>query len=478
MSDPTATDAAPPSSDVPATGRPVSAIEPDGTSAPADVGVAPAEDGADLARRRFFREFAGEIATTAATVFGAAQALQRTSGELAGAILDPARLEAAVAPPAPAAAATDSTPVYRTAFHVDGATIRFVDQRALPRSVAEYTASSAAEVTYAIRNGTLLGGPAAGQAAAIGMALTAARVRATKPYARRATFRGAANAMRNAAPASGSVEAAMTRVMAAYAAVGELSEDGDAIAVAIQAEADAIVAEAVADHGALVEAGVALLAGLPRGEDAGPLRVLVHGPGGTLAGGQFGTALSIAITAHQREVPIRVVVPEGRPRFTGSRVSCWELAAAGVSHLLVADAAAPSLIAGGEVDAVLVPADRVAANGDVAAAIGTFPLALAAARRGIPVIAVVAASTLDAAMPDGAAISTGYLDAEDLDRVEEVVLAPPGTETRVPTHDVTPADLVTTWLTAQGPRTPPFAPRPAPPAAPSSAAPAPGGEPI
>src|SRR4029079_19394491 len=129
-------------------------------------------------------------------------------------------------------------------------------------------------------------------------------------------------------------------------------------------------------------------------------------------------------------------------------------------------------------DAVLVPADRVAANGDVAAAIGTFPLALAAARRGIPVIAVVAASTLDAATPDGVAISTGYLDSEALDRVEEVVLAPPGTETRVPTHDVTPADLVTTWLTAQGPRTPPFAPRPAPPAAPASAAPAPGGEPI
>src|SRR5262249_517894 len=160
------------------------------------------------------------------------------------------------------------------------------------------------------------------------------------------------------------VDAAMTRIMAAYASVGELSEDGDAIAAAIQAEADAIVADALADHGALVEAGVALLAGVPRGGDAStedrPLRVLVHRPGGTLAGGQFGTALAIAITAHQLETPIRVIVPEGRPRFVGSRVSCWELAAAGVPHLLVADGAAPSLIAGGEVDAVLIPADRVA----------------------------------------------------------------------------------------------------------------------
>jgi methylthioribose-1-phosphate isomerase len=389
-------------------------------------------------------------------VIGAAQALQRTSGELAGAILDPSRLDTAVAPAVPAAPApADATPVFRTAFHVDGATIRFVDQRSLPRALTEYTASSAAEVTYAIRNGTLLGGPAAGQAAALGMALTAARVRATKPYARRATFRGAANAMRNAAPANGSVDLAMTRIMAAYAAVGELSEDGDAIAAAMQAEAETIVAEAIADHGALVEAGVAHLAGLPRAADS-PLRVLVHGPGGTLAGGQFGTALTIAITAHQREQPIRVVVPEGRPRFVGSRVSCWELAASGVPHLLVADSAAPALIAAGEVDVVLIPADRVAANGDVVAATGTYALALAAARRGIAVVACIAASALAPQTPDGGAIGIGYLDAEELDRIEKLALAPPGTETRVPTHDVTPAELVTTWLTARGARRPPF----------------------
>jgi methylthioribose-1-phosphate isomerase len=439
MADPTDTDAAPAGTDAPPT----------------------ADGGADLARRRFFREFAGEIATTAATVLGAAQALQRTSGELAGAILDPSRLEAPLAPSLPAPAPADNTPVFRTAFHVEGATIRFVDQRTLPRAVTEYAASSAAEVTYAIRNGILLGGPAAGQAAALGMALTAARVRTTKPYARRATFRGAANAMRNAAPANGSVEVAMTRVMSAYAAVGELSEDGDAIAAAMQAEADAIVAEAIADHGALVERGATLLGSLARsaGDEARAdpqLRVLVHGPGGTLAGGQFGSALTIAITAHQREVPIRVIVPEGRPRFVGSRVSCWELAAAGVPHLLVADSAAPALIAAGDVDAVLIPADRVAANGDVAAATGTYGLALAAARRGIPVIACVAASALDPMTPSGAAIGTGYLDAEELDRIEKLVLAPAGTETRVPSHDITPAELVTTWLTADGPGTPPF----------------------
>ena len=441
MADPTADDAATPGTD----GTPGGTVTPDG--------------GADVGRRRFFRQFAGEIATTAATVMGAAQALQRTSAELAGAILDPTRLEeaAAPAPTTPGPETPDAGPVFRTAFRMDGPTIRFVDQRALPRAVTEHAASTAAEVTYVLRNGVLLGGPAAGQAAALGMALTAARVAGSRPYARRATFRGAANALRNAAPSNGAVASAMTRVMAAYAEVGELVEDGDAIAAAMRAEADAIVAEAVTDHGALVEAGVTLLAGLPRRDDGGPLNVLVHGPGGTLAGGQFGTALAIAITAHQREIPIRVVVPEGRPRFVGSRVSCWELAAAGVPHLLVADAAAPSLIAAGEVDAVIVPVDRLAANGDVAAAIGTFPLAVVAARRGVPVVACVAASVIDPETADGAGFGIGYLEADELDHVEKVVLAPPGTETRVPTHDVTPAELVTVWLTGEGPRTPPFA---------------------
>jgi methylthioribose-1-phosphate isomerase len=461
VADPTASTAAEPGPDEAPdpTPAPDAAEQPEAATAPGG--------GADVDRRRFFRQFAGEIATTAATMVGAAQAIQRTSAELAGAILDPTRLDDIPATPAPpgaaGTAAADGTPVFRTAFRVEWPAIVFVDQRALPRAVVEHSAATAAEVTWAIRNGIVVGGPAAGQAAAVGLALTAARVRGTRPYARRATFRGAANALRNAAPSNGAVSNATDRVMAAYDAIGELSEDGEAIAAAMRAEADTIIAEAVADHGALVEAGIALLSRLPR-EDDHPLRVLVHGPGGTLAGGQFGTALSIAMTAHQRDLPVRVVVPEGRPRFGGSRISCWELAAAGVPYLLVADAAAPSLIAAGEVDVVLVPADRVAANGDIAAAIGTYPIATIAAANLVPVVACIAASALTPATPDGAAVGIGYLDADALDRVDNRVLAPPGTETRVPTHDITPAPLVTTWLTASGELKPPFGPPPEAPA--------------
>jgi methylthioribose-1-phosphate isomerase len=448
LADPTAstTDPSRPTDSLgPADGEPVTDASP----------VAHPEPGAaDLGRRRFFRQFAGELANTAATVVGAAQALQRTSAELAGAILDPTRLDVDSA----AAAATESAAMstFRTAFRVDGSAIHLIDQRALPRSVAEHTVVSAAEASYAIRNGVVLGGPAMGQAAAYGLALTAARVRNTRPYARRATLRGAANALVNAAAGFASVKAAVDRSMAAYAAVGELDEDGGRIADAMLAEAERIVGDATADHGRLVEAGLAALRALPAIDDQ-PLRILVHGQSGTLAGGQVGTALAVVIAAHHAGREIRVVVPEARPGFDGTRVTCWELAAAGVPYVLVADAAAASLLAAGEIDAILVAADGVAANGDLGAAVGTYPLAVVAARHGVPVYATAPASTFAPAVADGSQIETGQRPAELLDRVGDIQLAPRGTEVRVPAHDMTPAGLVTAFITGDGLREPPFA---------------------
>jgi methylthioribose-1-phosphate isomerase len=243
--------------------------------------------------------------------------------------------------------------------------------------------------------------------------------------------------------------------MAAYRTIGELEEDGEAIAAAMRAEADRIVAETTEDHGRLVDAGLAAMDALP-GVAEQPMRILVHGPSGTLAGGQCGTALAIAIAAHHAERRVRVVVPEGRHGFTGSRITCWELAAAGVPYVLVADAAAPSLVAGGEVDAVLVPADRVAANGDVAATIGTYPIAAAAARRGVPVFVCAPFSTIDPATPDGPSMTIGTRPDVELERFGDVLLAPSGTEVRSPGHDVTPSEFITSYVTGAGLQRPPF----------------------
>ena len=435
-------------SDSPAAGEPPS---------PAPAGPS---GGADLDRRRFFRQFAGDLANSAATVVGVAQALQRTSAELAGAILDPTRVELGepIADVGGAVEPAATTPVFRTSFRVDGPAILFVDQRALPAAAPEHAAESAAEVVFAIRSGVVEGGPAMGQAAAIGLALTAARVATTKPYARRATLRGAANALLNSAPSQASIRHAVDRVMAAYEAIGELDEDGDAIAAAMRAQADAIVGDATAEHGRLVEAGLASVAALSsRGGAGEPLRILVHGVSGALAGGQFGTALAIVIGLHHAEREVRAYVPESRPTFSGARVTCWELAAAGVPNTLVADAAAPSLIAAGEIDLVLVPADHVAANGDLAATIGTYPLALAASRSGVPVLVCAPTSAIDVTTPDGAAIEIGMRPAADLEWVYDRLIAPRGTESRVPTDDITPAELVTAYVTADGATHPPFA---------------------
>jgi methylthioribose-1-phosphate isomerase len=422
-------------------------------AAPSAAAGADPNAGADLARRRFFRQFAGDVASTAATVLGAAQALQRTSAELAGAILDPTRAalgEGSVGTAVPVMEPTVA-PIFRTSFLVDPGAIRFIDQRALPEAVVEHISISAAEVTWAIRNEVVLGGPA------IGLALTAARATSSQPYARRATLRGAAAGLKKNSPTEASLSWAVDRVMAAYEAVGELDEDGEKIADAMQAEADAIVAEAAVEHGRLVEVGLNLLDGLPKTSD-GPIRLLVHGPAGTLAGGQFGTALAIAIAAHHAEKAVRVFVPEGRPGLVGARISCWELAAAEVPHVLVPDAAAAGIVASGGVDAVFVVADRVAINGDVAAPIGSYALAAAARDRGVPFLVCITVGSLDPTVADGTDLPVGRREIPELIRISEAARAPRSTDVFVPLEDVVRADLVSEYVSATGLRRPPFEP--------------------
>jgi methylthioribose-1-phosphate isomerase len=423
----------------------------------AATGAADPTAGADLARRRFFRQFAGDVASTAATVIGAAQALQRTSAELAGAILDPTRAalgEAAVATAMPVADPA-TAPVFRTSFLVDAGAIRFIDQRALPEAVVEHISISAAEVIWAIRNEVVVGGPAIGQSAAIGLALTAARASTSQPYARRATLRGAAAGLKRTNPTVAHLGWAVDRVMAAYEAAGELDEDGEMIADAIQAEADAIVAEAAIEHGRLVEVGLGLVDALPKSPGE-PVRLLVHGPSGTLAGGQYGTALAIAVAAHHAEKEVKVIVPEGRPGLFGARISCWELASAGVPHVVVLDAAAGGIVASGGVDAVLVAADRVAVNGDVAAPIGSYALAAAARDRGIPFLVCVTAGSLDPAIADGSDLPIGTREVPDLARIGEAARAPRSTDVLAPFEDIVPATLVSEYVSAAGLGRPPL----------------------
>jgi methylthioribose-1-phosphate isomerase len=419
------------------------------------VGGGPAAPAVDMGRRRFFRAFAGELIQTAATVAGAAQALQQASAEAAGAILNPdataARLGGGVTGDAGAEPTGPSG--FRTPFREDGGVLYLIDQRKLPDELVEYACRNAGEVSYAIREMIVRGAPALGQVAAIGLAMSAEHQRDGRPYARKATIRGTANALINARPTAVNVRWAVERVLARYTEVGELSEDGDAIADAMRAEADAIVWEATTDHGRLAEFGQAIL---PEPEDR-PVRILTHCNTGPLACGQYGTALGVVQAAHHAGRPVHVWVDETRPYLQGARLTTWELAQAGVPHALLPDVAAASLMAAGEVDVVLVGADRIAANGDTANKVGTYPLAVVADRHGIPFYVCAPTSTVDLETADGSAIPIEERRADEVLEIRGVRLAPAGTEVRNPAFDVTPAELITGIVTEEGVVRAPFA---------------------
>lgn len=423
-----------------------SADDPVTPPAPSDRDVETTSS-AGLGRRRFFRAFAGELIQTAATVAGAAQALQRASAEAASAILDPGSaaggLDAGLA--ADIGAATGPAG-FRTAFREEEGVLHLIDQRRLPDVLVEYPCRSAGEVAFAIREMIVRGAPAIGAAAAIGLALSAARMGDSRPYARRATLRGGANALINARPTAVNLRWAVERLMDRYTEIGDLSEDGQAIAAAMRAEADAIVMEATTDHGRLASFGLEIL---PTPEDR-PVRVLTHCNTGPLACGQFGTALGVVQAAHFAERPIHVWVDETRPYLQGARLTTWELAQAGVPHALIADVAAGHLMASGEVDVILVGADRIAANGDTANKVGTYTLAVLAARHEIPFYVCAPTSSLDLATPDGSAIVIEERKPEEVLEIRGVRIAPPGTQVRNPAFDVTPAELISGFVTEEG----------------------------
>jgi methylthioribose-1-phosphate isomerase len=421
--------------------------------------AAPAGGETDLARRVFFRRFASDVFQTAATVIGAATTLQRDAVEAASSILDPERGAAALANgfvrvDAEAAAAGSGPSGFRTPFRfATDDLLLVIDQRRLPEELIEFEVRSAPDAAYAIREMIVRGAPAIGQVAALGIALSAARAADARPFARRAMIRGAANAVREARPTAVNLGWAVDRMLARLDEVGDLSDDGAMIATALRAEADAIVAEATEAHGRIAEFGVAEL---PRLDWT--INLLTHCNTGPLACGQFGTALGVVQALHHADRPVHVWVDETRPYLQGARLTAWELAQAGVPHTVIADVAAGHLISRGEVDAILVGADRIAANGDTANKIGTYPLAVLAARHGVPFFVCAPISTIDLETGEGAEIEIEERPPDEVLVIKGRPIAPPHTVARNPAFDVTPAELITAIVTDEGALRPPFGP--------------------
>jgi methylthioribose-1-phosphate isomerase len=315
----------------------------------------------------------------------------------------------------------------RTIDWVDGRIV-LVDQTALPelRVVEIDTADG---LVTAIQRLVVRGAPALGAAGALGVALAARSVAGSELTAVAARIAAAR-------PTAANLAVGVRRAMAAAAGGPE----------AVLAAALVVLDEDAAACRAIGARGAALLAELC---GPGPLRLHTHCNAGALACVEWGTALGVVRSLHEAGRVAHVVAGETRPLLQGSRITAVELAEMGVPFRLVVDGAGASIIARGLVDAVVVGADRVAANGDVANKIGTYPLALAAARAGIPFVVAAPESTLDPDTADGAAIEIEERVAEEVLVVGGAKVAPEGSSAWNPAFDVTPADLVTAVVTEE-----------------------------
>src|SRR5881396_634855 len=303
--------------------------------------------------------------------------------------------------------------------------VRIIDQRALPEARLERDLEGAEAVAEAIRTLQVRGAPREQFLARLGQLvelLAAAR------------------------PTAVNLRWALDR-MAAVAA--HLPGAGSAIWERLHAEATAIWEEDRAMCRRIGEAGLPLL---PDGA-----KVLTHCNAGALATGGIGTALAPIYLAHEAGRRVHVFVDETRPVLQGARLTAWELAHAGIACTLIADAAAGALLRQAKVDLVIVGADRIAANGDFANKIGTYPLAVLSLHHGVPFYCAAPSSTIDAALGDGDGIPIEQRSPDEVKTVAGRPVAPAAVEALNPAFDVTPARYVTGYLTDRGLRKPPFA---------------------
>jgi methylthioribose-1-phosphate isomerase len=323
------------------------------------------------------------------------------------------------------------------ALRWDGRRLAILDQTRLPGAEVWLALEGAADTAQAIRRLAVRGAPLIGVAAAYGLAMEVAR----QPSL--GTLEAGWDLLRSARPTAVNLAYAVDRVRSAALAAGPVGMAG-----AAREEAERIHAEEDASSAAIAVHGADLL--------AGARRIATHCNAGALAAGGRGTALAVILELEQRDA-VHVLAGETRPLLQGARLTVWELARAGVSHDLVVDGAMAGLIRRGEVDAAVVGADRVAANGDTANKVGTYPLALAAAAAGIPFVVAAPTSTIDVQLPDGDGIEIEEREAEEVRALAGICTTLPGTGVRNPAFDVTPAGLITALVTERGVARPPDA---------------------
>jgi methylthioribose-1-phosphate isomerase len=330
----------------------------------------------------------------------------------------------------------------------DAGTIRILDQTLLPTEERVLTLTSTAELADAIRTLRIRGAPALGIAGAMGVAQAAYRSQQATPQGVLRDAEQAGRELAGTRPTAVNLAWAIDRVLK----LGRdrvKDTDKDKLVVLLEEEAQRIAQE---DANACIEMARRAQRFIPP-----KAVVLTHCNTGFLVTGGYGTAMGAIRMAHEEKKQIAVLATETRPLLQGARLTAWELGRLGIPHALIADGAAAGLIARGEVKVVMVGADRIAANGDVANKVGTFPLALAAKDAGVPFIVVAPTTTVDLSVASGAKIPIEERAASEVTGVLGRAVAPAGTYAVNPAFDVTPARLITAIVTETGVATSPFA---------------------
>jgi len=332
--------------------------------------------------------------------------------------------------------------------------VRMIDQTRLPAEEVYRTCRDYDEVAEAIRGMVIRGAPAIGVAAAMGVALGIRNSGARTIPALRADFERIAQTLAGTRPTAVNLFWAIERMRRAFeTSLSCHSSDAQvvqAVRVNLEEEAKRILAEDIAINEAMGRHGAALL------PESGT--VLTHCNAGALATGGYGTALGVIRAAVAQGKNIQVFADETRPFLQGARLTAWELAKEGIPVTLITDNMAGHFMKQGQIKAVIVGADRIAANGDTANKIGTYSVAVLAHENSVPFYVAAPLSTIDRSLASGEAIPIEERDSNEVTHFGGVQIAPPSVGARHPAFDVTPHRYITAIITERGIAREPYTP--------------------
>jgi methylthioribose-1-phosphate isomerase len=323
----------------------------------------------------------------------------------------------------------------------DGAVV-MIDQRKLPATEVYVTCRTANEVAKAIKTMVIRGAPAIGVAAAMGLALGMRRSTATGTKQFATEFQKMCDVMAATRPTAVNLFWAIERMKKMFAEAAQGGCSVDELKQRLETEAQKIHDEDVASCRAMGAHGATLVP-----ETA---NILTHCNAGALATAGYGTALGVIRAAAEAGKKVAVMADETRPFLQGARLTAWELVKDGIDTTVITDNMTASMMRLGHVDLVVVGADRIAANGDVANKIGTYGVAVLAKEHGIPFYVAAPISTVDLRTPDGSGIPIEERNNREVTHVGSSRLTPEGARIRNPAFDVTPSKYVTAIITERG----------------------------